>query len=260
LLSPLARAQEEAEDEPIDLPAQIQKTERQQERLREQLKLTDERLKLLRELHTLEASVEPIEDELEKTIDDDRRAELEKKVENVDVSIDETRFELEINEQRVELLEILHDLDGEDVRAIRLEAATQLKMLDTGAKLVEELFKAIRTGEEGEVEELEADLGEMEETFFRRWEILQLKVELHYAREEDDNETVGELQRELKELLQDASDDEPDERTKQPRNLPASIRLTESEIMAAAKLDFDKQIMPLLKCACFVSSQKAGGN
>ena len=107
---------------------------------------------------------------------------------------------------------------------------------------------------------LEADLGEMEETFFRRWEILQLKVELHYAREEDDNETVGELQRELKELLQDASDDEPDERTKQPRNLPASIRLTESEIMAAAKLDFDKQIMPLLKCACFVSSQKAGGN
>ncbi|MBC8289624.1 MAG: DUF1587 domain-containing protein [Planctomycetes bacterium] len=247
----LATAQEEEDDEPEDLKTQIQNTEREQQRLRGQLKLTDERLRLLRDLQKLEASVEPIEDELEKTNDDDRRAELEEKLESVEVSLHETEVKLEINEQRGGLHEILYDLDGEGQRALRQEAASQFKMLDAGTKLVEKLFKAIRDGEEEEAEELEAEFGELQEAFGPRREILQLKVELHYAREEEDEDAVRELQGELRELLDDKPEKDPEDRAERPRNLPAPIRLTETELDAVAKLDFEKQIVPLLRKTCF---------
>lgn len=249
----LATAQDEEDDEQEDLKTRIQNTEREQQRLRGRLKLTDERLALLKELQKLERSIEPIEDELEKTNDDDRRAELEEKLESVEVSIHQVEVKLEINEQRDGLLEIIHDLDGEGQRAIRQEAASQLKMLDAGASLVEKLFQAIRDGEEEEAEELEAEFGELEESFERRREILQLKVELHYAREEEDEEAIRDLQRELKEIqeAEEEPKDEPDKRASRPRNLPALISFTQPELAEAAKLNFEKHIVPLLKDACF---------
>jgi len=235
------------------LKTRIQNTEREQQRLRGRLKLTDERLALLKELQKLERSIEPIEDELEKTNDDDRREELQEKLKSVENSIHEVEVKLEINEQRDGLLEIIYDLDGEGQRAIRQEAASQLKMLEAGANLVEKLFKAMRDGDEEEIEELEAEFGEMEEVFERRREILQLKVELHFAREEEDEEAIQELQHELKEIQEEEDElkDDPDERAERPRDLPAPISFTQTELAAAAKLDFEKQIVPLLKEACF---------
>ena len=250
--SVLATAQDEEGDEPEDLKTRIQYTEREQQQLRGRLKLTDERLALLKELQKLERSIEPIENELEKTTDDDRREELEEKLVSIEVAIHEVEVKLEINEQRGGLLEIIHDLDGDGQRAIRQEAATQIKMLDAAANLVEKLFKAIRDGDEEEVEELEAEFGEMEELIERRREILQLKVELHYAREEDDEEAIQELQRELKEIQEEGEpEDGPKSFAERPRNLPAPISFTQAELAEAAKLDFEKQIVPLLKEACF---------
>ena len=246
-------AQDEEDDEPEDLKTRIQYTEREQQQLRGRLKLTDERLALLNELQKLERSIEPIEDELEKTTDDDRREELEEKLESIEVAIHEVEVKLEINEQRGGLLETIHDLDGEGQRAIRQEAALQIKMLDAAANLVEKLSQAIRDGEEEEIEELEAEFGEMEEFFERRREILQLKVDLHYAREEQDEAAIRKLQRELKEILKKDGEpeNEPNERADRPRNLPAPISFTQAELAEAAKLDFEKQIVPLLKEACF---------
>ncbi len=249
--TPCALSQEPEDDEPESVSEQIREAERSQERLRGELKLVEQRLKLLRELRKLETQLEPVEDELEKTNDDERREELEVELERIEISIEETLLRLDFNERRRELTGISYDLAGEGSRAVQQEASALLRMLDNGVKLADRVFRVIRNGEDDVIEELEVEYEEFEEAFERRREILELKVELHFAIDEDDEEVIRELQQELKQLLQEHAEDEPDERAEMDRPLPAPIRLTEADIAAASKLNFDEQIVPLLRNACF---------
>jgi hypothetical protein len=172
-------------------------------------------------------------------------------LEDAEINVELAHTKLELLERRGGVLDLLADLWEPELKSLNDEAESLLKMTDAVKRLIDRLFKARRDGPESEVDELEQELEAAAETFDRRLEILQLKVELHWAREEGDGEAVRELESELKELGGDR-DVEPREKPSkaEARNRPAPMKLSAEEIVAAGKLDFQKHIVPLLNNSC----------
>lgn len=251
---------QEFEEDLADISERLEMAERQRVTLKQRLEVADQQVKLLIEarkftqfLSTLDEQIEAAEDN-----DDERKIEqLEEQGEEVEFGLEFANARLEILEHRVGLLELLNELDETGSRPLKSEAQALLQMTERASQLVERLFKVYRNGPESEEGELEEEVEAFHKTFERRVDILHLKLELFWAREEGEDDVVRELEAELEELGEVPESDsrpEPDSNRdrdrEEARNLPPPMKLTEEEIVAAGQLDFSGKIVPLLKSAC----------
>ena len=233
-----------------ELNQRIDEAQREQRRFKRLDVLTEQKINMLREIRDLHVTIIAAEKGIDDAGDDERIIErLETTLHESEVRIEVTNIRLEILERRMGLEELSFEIPPEQ-NELADEADTLLKMLDAGDLLVERFTKVWLEEDEDTAEELEGEFEEMERVFERRREILQLRFELLEAREEGDEEWIRELEVELEEMGADGRDEQ-----KKPNNavlnLPASVQLTNVEISAAAKLDFDAEILPRLKTACF---------
>jgi hypothetical protein len=248
------RAQE-LEEDLADITERLEFAEQQRKTLKQRLELADQQVKLLTEARKFVTFLATLDDQLEaaEAKDDERKIEqLEEQGGEAEFGLEFVDSKLEILEHRSEVLAILDEVAETRSRVLPGEAQALLKLTERGNELVERLFKVYRDGPESEEGELEEEVEAFYETFGRRREILQLKLELHWAREEGDDEAIRELEAELKGL---DGEQKPEPRAnpgrEEARKLPAPMKLTADEVVAAGQLNFNERIVPLLKAACF---------
>ena len=249
---PLAvHAQEDEETE--ELRGELRNAERQRNRLQARLKVAEERIQILKRTLDLRRQLGSLEEQLEKAEDDDdepKADRLREEIEQAEFEVELLAGQRETLEQRDELLELAGELREPAQKPLREEAESLLRLLDDRSRLIDQLAKAFREEREEKAEELYETYEENERAFERRREVLGLKVELLWAREEENDEEVRTLLEELKER----GVRERDTQTKPVRpqgTLPAPVQLRADEIATAAKLDFEKHIIPRLRSACF---------
>lgn len=251
---------EELEEELAEISERLELAERQRVTLKQRLEVADHRVKLLTEARKFTQFLSTLDEQLEvaEKNDDERRTEqLEEQGEDAEFGLELVNARLDILEHRVGLLALLDELDETGSRPLKSEAQALLQMTERASQVVERLFKVYRDGPESEEGELEEEVDAFHETFERRVDILHLKLELFWAREEGEDDRVRKLEAELEELgdvLNLQQKPEPDSRSdkgrKEARNLPPPMKLTEDEIVASGRLNFGGKIVPLLKTAC----------
>lgn len=246
-----SREADEDNEEIRELSERIEEAEREQRRFKRLEAVTAQKIKLLRELKQLHASIQAVESKIEAASDDNEVEQSEKTVETSEVRIEIVNLKLEIHERRSDLEELAFEVTPKQ-RDIAKEVAELLKMLDVANGLTDQFGKALLEDDEDSAGVLEREFVEFERTFERRREILQLKFELIEARENGDKEWIRELESELKEEI-DAVEHGDEEKTSliPVADFPTAISLTRNEVKAAAQLDFDTEILPRLKTACF---------
>lgn len=242
-------AQEESEAVQ-EISAELQDAQREKRHLQQHLDFTNERITLLTKLHTMRQALERFERQIEEARenDDERRAaRLVSEAEEAEFMLEFVQAKLEVHEHRVSAANLINDLAEAELESLLAEAEMLPKLLDRGSELLRELFRVYKDGPEREERGLEQQMEELEDDFHHQREVLQLKLELHWARDEGDTEAVRELEEELKALgaIRESLSSAP------RRDFPAPVQLTSAEIAAARSLDFHQQIIPLLKTACF---------
>lgn len=242
-------AQEQSE-QLQEVNERIDEAEREQRRFKRLEAVTAQKIKLLRELKQLHASIQAAESKIEAASDDNEVERIEKTVETSEVRIEIVNLKLEIHERRSDLEALAFEVTPKQ-RDIAKEVAELLKMLGAASGLTDQFGKALLEDDEDSAGELEREFVEFERTFERRREILQLKFELIEARENGDKEWIRELESELKEIAPEEHSDEEKTSLVPVADFPTAIRLTRNEVKAAAQLDFDTEILPRLKTACF---------
>ena len=198
-----SRAQE-FEEELNDIAAQLREAESEKRSLQLRLQLAGQRITLLTEVRRLMQLLPGLTKQIEAVEakgDEPKLQRIEEQVEATELGIELAHAKLELLEKRGSLLNILGELSEPDFEPLRREAQSLLKMTNAASALIERLFKLYRNGPEPDVEEIEQEVEAFEETFERRREILQLKLELHWAREEGAEEEIRELEVKLKDLL-----------------------------------------------------------
>ncbi len=233
-----------------DVQKRIKEAEREKSRFKQLETLTEQRLKLLRELKTHYESIAQAESKLEDADDDDRKIErLERSIEEAEVGAERTNLRLEMLERRTALVELKFELTPTQNK-LRTESQALSKMLDAGDKIVNRFSDALLKGDDDTAEEMEREFIQFERVFERRREILQLRFELTRARADGDEQWIRELQTELKELgAEDSAKPKP--RQKPVDNLPVPMELSKDQITLAARMPFETEILPKLKAACF---------
>ena len=241
---------DEDDEEIRDLSERIEEAERAQNRFKRLEAVTARKIKLLRELKQLHASIQAEEPKIETASDDDDVERIERTVEKLEVRIEIVNLKLEINERRSDLEELAFEVTLKN-RDIAKEVTELLKMLDAASGLTDQFGKALLEDDENSAGELEREFVEFERTFERRREILQLKFELIEARENGELEWIRELESELREM--DAGEQGDEEKTSlvPAADFPTAMSLTKNEVKVAAQLDFNTEILPRLKAACF---------
>lgn len=242
-------AQEESE-QLQEVNERIEEAERQQRRFKRLEAVTAQKIKLLRELKQLHASIQAAKSKIEAASDDGEVERIERTVKTSEVRIEIVNLKLEIHERRSDLEQLAFEVTPKQ-RDIAKEVDELLKMLDAASGLTDQFGKALREDDEDSAGEFEREFVEFERTFERRREILQLKFELIEARENGELEWIRELESELREM--DAGERGDEEKTSlvPAADFPTAVSLTKNEVKAAAQLDFITEILPRLKAGCF---------
>ena len=242
--------EDEVNEEIREVSERIDEALREQRRFKRLEAVIDQKIKLLRELKQLHASIQAAETKMEAASDDDELERIEKTFEKSEVRLEVIHLKLEILQRRFDLEELALEV-AVDERDIAKEAADLLKMLDAANDLTDRIGNALLDEREDAAGEFEREFVEFEHAFERRREILQLKFELKEAREDGDEEWIRELETELERngaSHRSLAADKP-AASAVPLTLP--IRLTSNEVKAASELDFDTEILPRLTNACF---------
>ena len=248
---------QELNEDLADINERLKLVERQRVTLKQRLELADQQVKLLTEARKFVTFLSTLDDELKaaEAKDDERKIELlEEQGEEAGFGLEFVNAKFEVLEHRVGVLELLDELEETGSRVLKSDAQRLLQMTEGASGLVDRLFKVYREGPESEEGDLEEEVEAFHETFERRVEILHLRLELFWAREEGEDDAVRELEAELEELGEapnvkrgpgGATDRD------EARHLLPPIKLSVDEIAAAGKHDFKSRIAPLLKAACF---------
>jgi hypothetical protein len=116
------------------------------------------------------------------------------------------------------------------------------------------MFKHFQEGRYEQGESLGEELERLEEVYGYYREILQLKVELHWAREEQEQEAIEELEEELRQIQRfrprsiEADDEAAMPRRQKP--LPRPLEVSEQAVRTASSLSYSHDIEPLLQRHC----------
>lgn len=248
-----------------DVSQAIEEALRDKKRFRQLEANSVQRVKLLRELKQHYASLHTVEFKIDSADDDQQQTEDWKtQAERTETRIEIVNLQLELLERRFELVELASDLPPRQ-HSLTTEAARLSKMLDAADALIVNFGKAMLDPADDAAEELEHEFAEFERVYQRRREILQLRFELIEAREDDDEEWIRELETSL-EALGFRDPDRPQAANRREESatdlthadltnpdlaqvLP--IQLTRAEVDASAQLDFQRDILPRLRSACF---------
>lgn len=250
---------QEFEEDLAGISERLELAERQRKSLKQRLDVADRQVKLLAEARTFVKFLATLDEQIEaaEAKGDERKIEqLEGHGEEAEFGLEFVNSKLEILEHRNGVLGLLDELEETGSRVLKSDAQTLLQMADAADKLVERLFKVYRDGPESEEGELEQEVEALHETFERRVDILHLKLELFWAREEGEDEAIRDLEAELKELGETRDFDPKAKRGEKEsdregaRNLPPPVKLTSEEVAAVGKLDFNSRIAPLLNATC----------
>lgn len=226
------------------------------ERLKRQVEFSGRRVELLTEIRRLHQQFERLEEQIGKAEDNDderKRDQLEEQLDKTEFQIDFLRMQQEVLERRTDLTELTNELPS-DNKVLQAEGKRLHQMVERFEELNKQLFKVYREGPEQQEGQLEDQLGELEESFEYRREVLGLKLDLHVAREEDDEEWAREIEAELKELGEAINGKDAEDIPRQSFNIkdmPPPMEFTDQELARVGQMDFDGQVVPLLKAACF---------
>lgn len=251
LASPLL-AQEAVDNEELrELDKELRAVERRKNRLSARIHDLDTRLDLLRRARKLKVEAGRIETQLERAEEQGDEAQFEKlepKLESTELNLEEVFARLELLDKKGEISELREELREEGLAELAKRAERLLQAHGRAEEALSKLFQAYREGNESKAGPLEERLEAFEEQFERQMRELHLKLELHFAREEDDDEAMEELERELQTLDQI-------ERLQEGAELdleaPKAIRPSESEIDQASRLSLSDRIAPMLRTHCF---------
>ena len=202
---------QEIEDELADITERLELAEQQRKILKQKIDVVDRRVKLLTEARAFVKFLSTLDRQLEAAeakSDVQQIEELEGEGEEAEFGLEFVNSKLEILEHRNGVLGLLDELEETGSRVLKSEARILLQMTDRADKLVERLFRIYRDGPESDESELEHEVEAFHATFERRIDILRLKLELFWAREEGEDEAIRDLEAELKELG-DTRDFEP---------------------------------------------------
>lgn len=244
--------EDEEGDDVVNVERDLQQARRSRDRHAQQLKLAETRIRILSELKKLTGIARKLAEQVEaaeETGDEDVLEELEPELGAAEFRIEQLYVRNERLDRRIDLVDLAAEIpDSDRQRQAEIEVLTGL--LDEGEVLTRRLFGAIESDRDDEVEELQELIEQLEESYERKRELLQLRVELQNARREGEVEWVEELEAELKELGEfEKALDRVEHESVEVQFEPPMV-LTRKEIDAAAQTSFELTIVPLLKKSC----------
>ncbi|MDA9858867.1 DUF1592 domain-containing protein [Rubripirellula sp.] len=216
---------------------------------------TEKRVSLLSEMRRLLVASHALREKLEQVESEEPAAVegIERRLEQIEISIGRQESRLGIHELKGELLELLHEVTRIDQESSQLELKRQLKQMGDASELMERQFQAWLAGEEEVRDAIEELWERLEGDFEETVESIRIRIEIHYAREEGNDNEADELEAELREIEsfrqrvmggEQEGDSVPD-----GASLP--IELTEDDFTAVASKDYQQHVIPLLKTFCF---------
>jgi hypothetical protein len=255
-------AQQPADDFPSELTEEIDsqlreaKVNLQNEKRR--ASHTEKRVSLLSEMRRLLVTSHALREKLEQaeSAESEQPAAvegIERRLEQIEISIGRQESRLGIHELKGELLELLHEVTRIDQESSQRELKRQLKQMKDASELMERQFQAWLAGEEEVRDAIEELWERLEGDFEETVESIRIRIEIHYAREEGNDNEADELEAELREIEsfrqrvmggEQEGDSVPD-----GASLP--IELTEDDFTAVASKDYQRHVIPLLKTFCF---------
>lgn len=264
LTSAVGLAQEDEEDALREISAELAAAERTLRTAREHVEFVEERIERLKKLRSTRKAIGEAELALKKAEDDgdEQLVEtLEERLHELEVNVDRLWTMVELNDELWRIREIRSELNRTD----RLfEGAERLFRLQRDRiELTEKRFHVYANGPEEEERPLEERAERLTLLFELRLAHLELSREVRRAREEGEEEAIEELEselrgviEELREFDEDSVEPEPSEASVRTTAIPVGehvgpVVLTAGQIVAAGKLNFGDDVVPLLKSACF---------
>lgn len=249
-----------------DIAIEIRETKETRERLQERLGFLDKRLSLLTKRQILDKELSVVEQQIEATEERDTEkrntepgADLEQKREFIELELEEISINLELLDKRSELAELRQTFAEKDIDSGNRDFREMKTKLAEADKLVEQFFNSVRKGDENRVEQAEIRLEELEHDYEMRHEVLQLKLELHYAEEEGLDELTQELRLEIRGIERESGRDiRPDAKRNDTAedsgslgmNMPKPVIVDATTLAAAANWNYAQHIQPLLQRHC----------
>ena len=249
-----------------DIAIEIRETKETRERLQERLGFLNKRLSLLTKRQSLDKELSVVEQQIEATEKRDtekrnteRGADLEQKREFIELELEEISINLELLDKRSDLAELRQTFAEKDIDSGNRDFREMKTKLAEADKLVEQFFNSVRKGDENRVEQTEIRLEELEHDYEMRHEVLQLKLELHYAEEEEQDELIQELRLEIREIERESGRDiRPDAKRNDTvedsgslgMNMPKPVIVDATTLAAAANWNYAQHIQPLLQRHC----------
>ncbi|MGI9473274.1 MAG: DUF1592 domain-containing protein [Rubripirellula sp.] len=237
-----------------ELQSEIEESDRAVERLERRSRLASERLQLLKKAKGLRIEMLQAERRLDRLFEDDDEeaaAQVEPIIENLEIRLEETHARLALLESRSELEDLRVDLQEAGMEDAQREAGQLDRLHRHASEILGQIFQHFSDGRHEQGEQLEAELEAIETTFDFRREILQLKLELHWANEEQDEAAIKSLELELRSLRRSVGVPEETPRPSRDRaDMPKPLRLDLAQVKAANTLSFGQHVEPLLRRHC----------
>ena len=225
-------------------------------------------LELLRKVRRLQTRIGHLEEQAERAEehgDDDEAEEYWEEAGQHAQQIEHLMVTAELLEPKLELNAFVRDLREENLSELAEEAESLLQLQDERIRELNRLFEMM--SEDEDLEHIEEQLESLEREFERRSSLLEVRVDLHWAREENDRAAIRELERRLRRLNQDIEDDEgaddDDDDVESIRRMRRSggkadrneagrrpVEITQQDVLAAAQISFESDILPLLRSHC----------
>ena len=239
---------EEIDNQLREAKINLQNEKRRARHTEQRVALLSEMRRLIVEMHSLEERLEQAESESSALVE-----EIERQFEQIEISIGRQESRLGIHELKGELLELLHEVTRIDQESSQRALKRQLEQMAETADLIERQFQAWLAGEEEVMDAIEELWERLEGDFEDIVESIRIRIEIHYAREEGNSEEADELEAELREIesLRQRLMGGEQEVDSVPEGASLPIKLTEEDFTAVASMDYQQQIVPLLRTFCF---------
>lgn len=239
---------EEIDNQLREAKINLQNEKRRARHTEQRVALLSEMRRLIVEMHSLEERLEQAESESSALVE-----EIERQFEQIEISIGRQESRLGIHELKGELLELLHEVTRIDQESSQRALKRQLEQMAETADLIERQFQAWLAGEEEVMDAIEELWERLEGDFEDTVESIRIRIEIHYAREEGNSEEADELEAELREIesLRQRLMGGEQEVDSVPEGASLPIKLTEEDFTAVASMDYQQQIVPLLRTFCF---------
>ena len=247
----------------------LRKAEAMRTQLLSQLESVNKRIVLLRRRQQLEDEKKQDEQQSkDSTEDSTEQGEKEKRRFLIELELEQVSLKLELLDKQDELLELQQAFANENIQSEERFFKELRNILAKATKLIDQFFVTASKSDDRRTEEIEFELGELEQSYAIRSELLGLKLELHFAREEGDASWIEELELELHDLSQEVGqrsnpvnrfNSEQKGQSLQPRKpLSVDTRI----VLAAESLNYKQHIEPVLKRHCHEchSTESASGD